>query len=64
MRVDVMRRVVYSSPFVPAELIAAHGFAPERVVPRHGTAPPEGLCPFAQAFVDAVSAACDAAAAV
>ena len=59
-----MRRVVYSSPFVPAELIAAHGLAPERVVPRHGTAPPEGLCPFAQAFVDAVSAARDAAAAV
>lgn len=63
-RPDVNERVVYSSPFVPAELIAAHGFVPDRAVPRRRSAPPEGVCPYAQAFADGVRAGEGAAAAV
>ena len=54
-----MREVIYSSPFVPAEWIAAHGLRPRRVVPAptDGTVelrrPVEGVCPFARAFAQA-----------
>lgn len=62
-----MIAIAYTSPFVPAEWIAAHGLRPWRVLPRQRPEPSsglrEGLCPFAQAFIgelagaEAVSAA-------
>jgi len=51
-----VRTVVYSSPFVPAEWLAAHGLRPVRLRPGAG-APAEslgpimGMCPYARAFV-------------
>ncbi len=48
-----MQSIIYSSPFVPAEWIAAHGLNPVRVMPRSCTDAPlsgEGLCPYARAF--------------
>lgn len=49
--------VVYSSPFVPAEWIAAHGLQPRRLLPSghgkpSGVSPAVGVCPFAQAFAN------------
>jgi hypothetical protein len=48
--------VVYSSPFVPAEWIAAHGHRPCRLLPRslrdgRPLVVPAGVCPYANAFV-------------
>ncbi len=62
------RRVLYSSPFVPAEWIAAHGFVPSRYQPETGEARPGlpsamGVCPYAQSFLGAASRT-DAAAVV
>jgi len=54
-----MKRLVYSSPFVPAEWIAAHGLRASRLMPRGAVAnvsqpaPTMGVCPFADAFVHA-----------
>jgi len=50
-------RILYSSPFVPAEWIAAHGWQPHRIFPRGARdgsvfAGHEGLCPFAEAFAE------------
>jgi benzoyl-CoA reductase/2-hydroxyglutaryl-CoA dehydratase subunit BcrC/BadD/HgdB len=50
------RRVVYSSHFVPAELLAAHGLRPHRLFSATRATPllagaNEGLCPYATAFV-------------
>jgi benzoyl-CoA reductase/2-hydroxyglutaryl-CoA dehydratase subunit BcrC/BadD/HgdB len=49
-----MKRVVYSSPFIPAEWIVAHGMAPSRIVPSGEGHPaaglPEGVCPYARTF--------------
>jgi benzoyl-CoA reductase/2-hydroxyglutaryl-CoA dehydratase subunit BcrC/BadD/HgdB len=51
-----MSRVAYSSPYVPAEWIAAHGFDPVFVVPPGtGLTPAAGVCPFAEAFMEAVA---------
>lgn len=47
------RRVLYASPFIPPELIAAHGFRPVRVAATSGTACHEGRCGIAEGFVDA-----------
>ena len=48
--------VIYSCPFVPAELIAAHGLRPTRIIPRAGATTPfsgtEGICPFVRALVN------------
>lgn len=46
------RSVVYSSPFVPAEWIAAHGLEPVRLVPEAAPAADtlQGTCPFAADF--------------
>lgn len=53
-----MKPVVYTSPFVPAEWIAAHGLVPSRRVPlRPAADAPEGACPFATAFVRDCAAA-------
>lgn len=52
-----MKRVVYTSPFVPAEFIAAHGCRPDRVLPTFGKGlrgSAEGMCPYALAFVNEV----------
>lgn len=50
-----MKTVVYSSPFVPPEWIAAHGCQPFRLLPCQPSQGMdrvrEGLCPFAQGFV-------------
>lgn len=49
-----MRTIVYSSPFVPAEWIAAHGLRPRRIMPRStGGASPVavGVCAYARAFM-------------
>lgn len=47
-----MKTVAYTSPFVPAEWIAAHGFRPSRLRPGRaaGPLPAAGACPFAEAF--------------
>lgn len=48
-----MKTVAYSSPFVPPEWIAAHGLQPRRVLPARATGGlPQGVCPFAQAFME------------
>jgi len=52
-----MKSVLYSSPFVPAEWITAHGFQPLRLVPGeqkglHRAESAEGICPFVERFLD------------
>jgi benzoyl-CoA reductase/2-hydroxyglutaryl-CoA dehydratase subunit BcrC/BadD/HgdB len=64
-----VKTAVYSSPFVPAEWIAAHGIRPRRVRPESGaaepsTAPLMGMCPYVRAFIGEVTAAPAADAAV
>jgi len=60
--IAVMKTVVYSCPFVPAEWIAAHGMHPRRIVPdaaQNGatlTGPAIGICPYARAFANDVCA--------
>lgn len=56
-----MATVVYSSAFVPAEWILAHGLRPSRVLPQPVGARPEiglrtGMCPYLHAFINAVCA--------
>ena len=53
-----MRTIAYSSPFVPAEWIAAHGLRPHRLQLRsnaEGLVPAtiRGLCPYVAALTDA-----------
>jgi len=64
-----VKTAVYSSPFVPAEWIAAHGLRPRRLRPDPAAALPStgpltGVCPYARAFIGAGLAARDADAAV
>jgi benzoyl-CoA reductase/2-hydroxyglutaryl-CoA dehydratase subunit BcrC/BadD/HgdB len=53
-----LNTILYSSPYVPPEWIAAHGLEPERLVPGRdgGTQGPvkplEGICPFMRLFVN------------
>jgi benzoyl-CoA reductase/2-hydroxyglutaryl-CoA dehydratase subunit BcrC/BadD/HgdB len=52
-----MRDIVYSSPYVPAEWIAAHGLRPCRLIPGRAMAESPipamaGICPFLRAFVN------------
>jgi benzoyl-CoA reductase/2-hydroxyglutaryl-CoA dehydratase subunit BcrC/BadD/HgdB len=61
-----LKIIVYSSPFVPAEWIAAHGLLPSRLTPRGGEGaalalPPMGVCPYASAFAAAAAGVQDAA---
>jgi len=56
-----VKTVIYSSPFVPAEWIAAHGLRPARIRPDPAaalpsTAPLAGMCPYARAFIGEVAA--------
>ena len=56
-RVHNVKRIRYSSPFVPAEWIVAHGLAPVLHTPRGGArggpiANREGVCAFLRAFVN------------
>jgi len=51
-----MKTIVYVSPFVPQEWIAAHGFQPSRVLLEQTkravlAQPAAGVCPFARAFI-------------
>ncbi len=61
-------KVLYTSPFVPAEWIEAHGLEPCRIVPSVSRGsielPEAGVCPFARSFAEQVLAASDDAAAV
>ena len=55
----MMKTIIYSCPFVPAEWIAAHGMSPRRVRPRAAMEPSVvgaaiGICPYASAFVNEV----------
>ena len=64
-----MNAVVYTSPFVPPEWIAAHGARPQRILPNvHAAAPSPGplagMCPYARAMVGTLASAADAEAAV
>jgi benzoyl-CoA reductase/2-hydroxyglutaryl-CoA dehydratase subunit BcrC/BadD/HgdB len=64
-----MKTVVYSSPFVPAEWLAAHGVRPQRIRPDPAaalpsTSPLTGVCPYARAFIGELLAARGADAAV
>lgn len=57
-----MRRILYSSPYVPTEWIAAHGLEPHCLVPDGGRADTPvssiaGVCPFMRAFVNEACAA-------
>jgi benzoyl-CoA reductase/2-hydroxyglutaryl-CoA dehydratase subunit BcrC/BadD/HgdB len=58
--------IVYSSPYVPVEWIAAHGLMPVRLVPRREAGregpvrPLEGVCPFMRLFVNAAATRPDA----
>ena len=61
--------VVYSSPFVPPEWVAAHGARPKRIRPDPGaaaraTAPVAGMCPYARALTGEVQALHDGEVAV
>jgi benzoyl-CoA reductase/2-hydroxyglutaryl-CoA dehydratase subunit BcrC/BadD/HgdB len=61
-----VKTVVYNSPFVPAEWIAAHGLRPRRVRPDPAAAAPStgpltGMCPYARAFVGEVASGARAA---
>jgi len=52
-----MRTILYSSPFVPAEWIAAHGLRPSRIFARSPRgAPGAGICPFSLAVREALLA--------
>jgi len=57
-------KVLYSSAFVPAEWVAAHGLRPSRIAPSAARVQAEGACPFARAFREAVLADREAAAAI
>jgi benzoyl-CoA reductase/2-hydroxyglutaryl-CoA dehydratase subunit BcrC/BadD/HgdB len=51
-----MTKVLYTSPYVPAEWIAAHGLEPVRVTPARTDRAPaaldrQGVCPFVRSFV-------------
>jgi benzoyl-CoA reductase/2-hydroxyglutaryl-CoA dehydratase subunit BcrC/BadD/HgdB len=48
-----MKAVGYSSPFVPAEWIAAHGLLPQRLRLRPTEKLTRGVCPYAGALLDA-----------
>lgn len=55
-----MKTVLYDSPFVPPEWIAAHRLQPVRVLPvlshdRPGAIPRDGVCPYARAFLTTVN---------
>ena len=50
-----MNAVGYSSPFVPAEWIAAHGLRPERLRLHPSERLTRGICPYAGALLDAAS---------
>ncbi|MCX6344398.1 MAG: 2-hydroxyacyl-CoA dehydratase family protein [Armatimonadetes bacterium] len=57
------KRIIYSCPFVPAEWIAAHGLEPSRIIPKMtSSGAPNGVCPYAQAFTEAIAEESDAAA--
>lgn len=59
--------IIYSCPFVPAELIAAHGLSPRRIAPscrRSMLGPAPGVCPYASAFITEAIASDQAAAVV
>jgi benzoyl-CoA reductase/2-hydroxyglutaryl-CoA dehydratase subunit BcrC/BadD/HgdB len=45
--------IVYASPFVPPEWIAAHGLRPSRLRPGAASRAPAGACPFSQGFAEA-----------
>ena len=52
-----MSTILYSSPGIPPEWIAAHGLTPSRLIPGHrsGRHPPgmgEGICPFMWQFIN------------
>jgi benzoyl-CoA reductase/2-hydroxyglutaryl-CoA dehydratase subunit BcrC/BadD/HgdB len=60
-----MNRILYTSPYVPPEWIAAHGLGPCRVMPADpaGRLPAwdrQGLCPYVRAFSAEVMAADEA----
>lgn len=64
-----MKAALYTSAYVPAEWIVAHGFDPVRVAPSGRAEAPtalnrEGVCPFLRAFLGDVLARRDAAAVV
>lgn len=62
-----MPRIIYQSPHVPAEWIAAHGCAPCRITPETGIGEAHagmGVCPYAAAFIQAAAMDKDAAAIV
>jgi benzoyl-CoA reductase/2-hydroxyglutaryl-CoA dehydratase subunit BcrC/BadD/HgdB len=64
-----MKTIAYSSPFVPAEWIAAHGLAPHWLRLRTAASRPllaasRGVCPYAGALIDAALSGLDASALV
>jgi benzoyl-CoA reductase/2-hydroxyglutaryl-CoA dehydratase subunit BcrC/BadD/HgdB len=56
---DLMGKIVYTCPYVPAEWVAAHGHSPSRLMVRTAgvnpaVGPKEGVCPYARGFVSEV----------
>jgi len=55
---DSTIRIIYSSPYVPPEWIAAHGLFPSRIIPGRNTRKSinitEGICSYLAAFLDEI----------
>lgn len=64
----MMTKVLYTSPYVPAEWVTAHGLEPVRVTPTRASRAPaaldrQGVCPFVRSFI-ANALACSGSAAI
>jgi benzoyl-CoA reductase/2-hydroxyglutaryl-CoA dehydratase subunit BcrC/BadD/HgdB len=59
-----MKAIAYTSPFVPAEWIAAHGLRPHRLHLRAAEGLTRGVCPYAGAMIHATLDGLDASALV
>lgn len=65
-KIELMKKIIYTCPFVPAEWIAAHGLQPRRVLLDANASAGligqmQGLCPFVRLFIsEAVTSSCAA----
>jgi benzoyl-CoA reductase/2-hydroxyglutaryl-CoA dehydratase subunit BcrC/BadD/HgdB len=60
-KIKLMKKIIYTCPFVPAEWITAHGLQPSRILlatksSKGLVGPIEGLCPFVRLFINKASA--------
>jgi benzoyl-CoA reductase/2-hydroxyglutaryl-CoA dehydratase subunit BcrC/BadD/HgdB len=57
----MIKKIVYTCPYIPAELIAAYGLQPSRIIPDSGgidsiISGVEGFCPYVKGFINYLSA--------